>query len=157
MTFARLRLLLAALAFFGWMAWLAVTVWNKGTVQIVSTAQLTEATHIVVATVTTSEAGDALPKVTVTKVLRVPAGEQIPGEIEVTRLDKAVTPLAINDSRRIAAGEYVLPLVKSQLGYAIAGLPRSPGFEGAVLEQPIVYPWTDDVKIQLRKYGVLKE
>lgn len=157
MTFARIRLLVAALAFLGWMAWLAVTVWNKGTVQLVSTAQLTEATHVVVATVTTNDAGDAQPKVAVSKWLRSPVGEPTPGEIEVAGLHKAVTPLPINDSRRIGKGEFVLLLVKTPLGFAIAGLPRSPGFEGATPDQPVVYPWTEDVKIQLRKYGVLKE
>ncbi|QEL16168.1 hypothetical protein [Limnoglobus roseus] len=157
MTFARVKLALAALAFVAWLSWLAVTVWNKGTVQLVSTAQLTAATHLVVATVTTNDAGDAQPTVTVTKVLRAPAGEAVVGPIAVSKLDTAFTPLPVNDTRRIAAGEYLLPLIKTPAGYKIAGLPRSPGFEGADLDQPIVYPWTDDVKVQLRKYGILKE
>lgn len=157
MTFARLKLVLAALALVAWLAWLAVAVANKGTVQIVSTAQLTDASHVVVATVTADEAGNALPKVTITQVIRAPANDPIAGEIEIERLDKAVTPLPVNGSRRIAAGEYVLPLVKTPFGFRIAGLPRSPGFEGAILDQPIVYPWAEDVKIQLRKVGVLKD
>ena len=157
MTFARIRLLVAALAFVGWLSYLAVAVWNKGTVQIVSTAQLTDASHVVVATVTADDAGNALPKVTILKVICAPANDPIAGEIEVERLDKAVTPLPVNGSRRISAGEYVIPLVKTPFGFRIAGLPRSPGFEGAILDQPIVYPWAEDVKIQLRKVGVLKD
>ena len=62
MSFARVKLIVAASAFVGWLAWLSVAVANKGTVQLVSTAQLTEATHIVLATVTADETGAALPK-----------------------------------------------------------------------------------------------
>jgi Flp pilus assembly protein CpaB len=155
MSFARIRLIVAALAFVGWLAWLAVAVANKGTVQIVSTAQLTEATHVVVAEVKATDAGEPLTKAKVLKVIRGPA--DVPGEIDVERLDKAVTPLPVNDARRISAGEYVLPLVKTPFGWKVAGLPRSPGFEGASPDQPLVYPWTEDVRIQLRKLGVLKD
>ncbi len=157
MTFARVRLVLAAVAFVAWLSWLAVTVWNKGTVQLVSTAQLTAATHLVVATVTANDAGDAQPMVTITKVLRAPDGDPVAGSIKVDKLDTAVTPLPVNDSRRISAGEYLLPLVKTPAGFQIAGLPRSPGVEAVDLDQPIVYPWTEDVKIQLRKYGIATE
>lgn len=157
MTFARLKLVLAALAFVAWLAWLAVAVYYKGTVQIVSPAQLADATHLVVAEVKTNDAGEALTKVKVVKVIRAPANDPVGDEIEIDRLDKSVTPLPVNESRRIGAGEYVIPLVKSPFGFRIAGLPRSPGFEGTTLEQPIVYPWSDDVKAQLRTMGVLKD
>ena len=156
MTLARLRLFAAAAAFVGWLAWLAVAVAYKGTVQLVSTAQLTDATHVVVATVAATDTGDVVPKA---KVVRVLKGDGLTGgeELEVDRLDKAVTPWPVNDSRAIAAGEYVLPLVKTPFGFRVAGLPRSPGFEGARPDRPVVYPWTEDVKVQLRKYGVLKD
>lgn len=157
MTFARLKLILAAAALIAWLAWLALAVANKGTVQIVSPAQLAAATHLVVATVKANDTGEVLTKVTVTRILRGPADDPIAGEIDIERLDKAVTPLPVNDSRRIAAGEYVIPLMKTPIGYRIAGLPRSPGFEGHTPDQPLVYPWTDDVKAQLRKLGVMKE
>ena len=114
MTFARLKLVLAALALVAWLSWLAVAVANKGTVQIVSTAQLTDASHVVVATVTADDAGNALPKVSIIKVIRAPANDPIAGEIEIERLDKAVTPLPVNGSRRIAAGEY--PRCQTPLG-----------------------------------------
>jgi hypothetical protein len=157
MTFARLKLVAAALAFAAWLAWLAVAVANKGTVQIVSPGQLTDATHVVVVAVTANDSGDARTAATVVRVLRAPEHDPVSGEIEIDRLDKAVTPLPVNGSRRVAAGEHLVPLVKTPFGFRIAGLPRSPGFEGATYEQPVVYPWTDDVKAQLRAIGVLKD
>lgn len=157
MTFARIKLAIATLAFVSWMVWLGIAVANKGTVQIVSTAQLTDASHLVVVEVTTNESGDARTTAMITMVIRTPPNDPVSGTIEIDRLDKAVTPLPVNGSRRISAGEYLVPLVKTPLGFRIAGLPRSPGFEGAVLEQPIVYPWTDDVKKQLRRIGVLND
>ncbi len=157
MTLARIKLIVAALALIAWLTWLAIAVANKGTVQIISTAQLTDATHLIVATVTTNDSGDAELKVKVIKVIRAPDADPIGDEIEISRLDKAVTPLPINGSRRIAAGDYFIPLIKTPFGIKIAGLPRSPGFEGATLEQPIVYPWTPDVQTQLRSFGILKD
>ncbi len=157
MTFARLKLVAAVLAFAAWLAWLATAVAHKGTVQIVSPGQLTDATHLVVLAVTANDAGEVKTAATIVRVLRAPEHDPISGEIEVDRLDKAVTPLPVNGSRRVAAGEHLVPLVKTPFGFRIAGLPRSPGFEGATLEQPIVYPWTDDVKVQLRSIGVLKD
>lgn len=157
MTFARLRLIVATLAFVGWLVWLGIAVANKGTVQIVSPGQLTDATHVILATVTANPAGEIQTKVKVLRTLRGPATDPLDGEIDIDRLDKCVTPLPINGSRGIAPGDYVLPIVKTPFGFRIAGLPRSPGFEGAQLDRPIVYPWTDDVKTQLRRLGVLKE
>jgi hypothetical protein len=157
MTFARVKLVVAALAFAAWLAWLAVAVANKGTVQIVSPGQLTDATHLAVVAVTANDSGDVRTTASIVRVLRAPAHDPISGEIDIDRLDKAVTPLPVNGSRRVAAGEHFVPLVKTPFGFRIAGLPRSPGFEGATLEFPVVYPWTDDVKAQLRTLGILND
>jgi hypothetical protein len=154
MTFARLKLVAAALALAAWLAWLAVAVANKGTVQIVSPAQLTDATHIVLATVTANDAGEIRTKVKVIRTLRGPANDPVEDEIEVDRLDKAVTPLPVNGSRGIAPGDHAIALVRTPFGFRVAGLPRSPGFEGAQFDRPIVYPWTPDVKAQLKALGI---
>jgi hypothetical protein len=45
----------------------------------------------------------------------------------------------------------LLPLVALTNGsYRVAGLPRSPGYEAATPERPVIYPWTEDVQKQLR-------
>lgn len=156
MTFARIRLAIALAAFFGWMGWLAYAVSQKGTVQIVSKAQLLAADTLVVATVTTDASGRAVETVTVAKVLKHPAGQPAPtGLIRVLKLDVCVVPIAINGSRDVVAGEYFLPLVKDGENYRVAGLPRSPGLEARTLDRPIVYPWTPDVMTQLRTMQLL--
>src|SRR5205085_9785583 len=75
MTLARVRLVVAAAPFVGWLAWLGYAVSRKGTVQIVSRAQLTAATYLVVAEVATGEDGQPLPKARVIEVLRAPDGD----------------------------------------------------------------------------------
>jgi hypothetical protein len=45
--------------------------------------------------------------------------------------------------------------VKTERGtYRVAGLPASPGFPATYPERPRVYPWTPDVKAQLRAMGL---
>jgi hypothetical protein len=157
MTFARLRLVLAAALFVAWLGWLAVAVRQKGTVQLVSRAQLTAATHLVVAEVRSAPDGRPDPKVTVRQVLRGPANDAPAGDVEVANLPKAATPLPVNDTRTPAAGEYLLPLVKIGSGWRVAGLPPSPGYAGDPdPARPLIYPWADDVKAQLRAVGVLQ-
>lgn len=157
MSFARLRLGVALAAFVGWLAWLAVAVSYKGTVQVVSRAQLLAATHVVVAEVTTADDGRPDAEVTITEVLRAPADDKPAGKVRVSGLPKAATPLPVaGDSRTPPAGTYLLPLVRAGDGYAVAGLPASPGLDARTPDRPVVYPWTDDVKAQLRAQGVIQ-
>jgi len=155
MSFARIRLFIAVVLFFGWLAWLGFAVSQKGTVQIVSSAQLTAATHVVVGTVTLDASGRADPKVQVREILRSPDADKTEGTITIERVDKCVTPLPVNGSRDLAAGDYLFLLVKDGTTFRVAGLPRSPGIEATTPERPIAYPWTDGVKAQLRKWKLL--
>jgi hypothetical protein len=151
MSFARVRLVIAAVAFIGWLTWLGFAVMQRGTVPLVSRGQITGATYLVVAEVT--RGGDGLPAPTakVTEVLRgaIPAGE-----IEVLNLPSARAPGA-EDSPE--GGLYLLPLTGDGKTYRIAGLPRSPGYEPATPARPVIYPWeNDDVRKQLAGLGLRK-
>ena len=158
MTFARLRLVVMAVLFVGWLTWLGYAVARKGTVQPVSRAQLAAATYLVVADVRTGADGQPEPKAAVRQVLEAPAGAAPADEIEVERLPAAVTPLPVaGESRTPPAGEYLLPLVKTERGtYRIAGLPASPGYPASTPDRPRIYPWTAGVQTQLRTIGLLK-
>ena len=68
MSGARIRLIVAAALFLGWMVWLALAVADKGSVDPVSRAQLTEATILVTAEVTSVD-GKPASKVKVLKRL----------------------------------------------------------------------------------------
>src|SRR5438105_1295135 len=102
MSFAKLRLLVAFLLFAGWLGWLGYAVSQKGTVQIVSRAQLTAATDWVIAEVTLNADGTPSAKVMVKQVLK---GTPANGEIEVRNLASAATPLPVQgESRTPPAG-----------------------------------------------------
>ncbi|CAN5253801.1 hypothetical protein BH11PLA2_BH11PLA2_30490 [soil metagenome] len=151
MTFARVRLIVALALFLGWLAWLGWAVSQKGTVQIVSRAQLAAATHWVIVEVKAGEDGIPNSKVNVKQVV---FGDPITGEIEVKNLPSSATPVPVKgDSRTPPPGEYLVALVKITDGlYRIAGLPRSPGYEAQFPERAVIYPWTDDVKKQIESF-----
>jgi len=147
---ARIRLILAAAAFLGWLSWLAVAVAQKGKADIVSRAQLTEATMFVVADVTADEEGLPNVGVRVVKSLKAP----LPGNpevIEVLNIRKATVP----GKGFPGPGTYLIPVVmQGPTAFTIAGLPRSPGYEAAMPDRPAIYPWTDDTKKQLQALGI---
>jgi len=155
MTGARIRLVLAALAFVGWLSWLAVAVAQKDNLERVSRAQLTEAKLLVVAEVRTGPDGLPLNKVRIVQSLH-PNGPIAGTEIEIANLPAAALP----SKPFPGAGTYLLPLVPEELGsrFRIAGLPRSPGYERqANPERPNIYPWSADVKTQLKTLGYTVE
>lgn len=147
MSFARARLIVAAAAYLGWMAWLGYAVLGRGTVPLVSRAQITGASLLVVAELSSGQ--DNLPQPTA-KVVEVLRGEgPTAGEdVEVTNLPASKPP----DRQHFpGGGAYLLPLTPNGDGktYRVAGLPRSPGYEATTPERPVIYPWTDDVRKQV--------
>ncbi len=148
MSGARIRLLVAAALFLGWMIWLGLAVADKGSVDPVSRAQLTEATILVTAEVSSVE-GKPVSKVKVVK--RISATGPAEGtEIDVANLPQAVVP------RKGFPGDgvYLLALVpRDASGFSIAGLPRSPGYEPTNPPHPSIYPWNEATQTQLRALG----
>lgn len=150
MTFARLRLVFFAALFFGWLAWLGSAVLSRGAVTIVSRAQLTGATDLVVAEVKTAPDGLPDPAAAVVETLR---GKLPAGPVEVTNLPAAQPP---GGDGFPGADKYLLALVPNGDGktYRVSGLPRSPGYEPATPERPVIYRWTDDLRKQLAALGI---
>jgi len=145
MTFARIRLAVAALAFVGWLGWLALAVRQKDAPDKVSRAQLTAAETILVADVAAGSDGLPLPKVVVVRSISG-TGPKVGEEITVANLPSAVVP----GKGFLGAGQYLLPLTGEVGVYRIAGLPRSPGYEEqADPTTPRIYPWTPEVQAQL--------
>lgn len=153
MKVARLRLILAAVLFLAWLGWLAAAVLQKDAVDVLSRAQLTEATVLVVAEVAADGEGLPDPKVTVVKTLKGTL-EGDGKSIEVLNLRKAALP----GKGFPAASTYLIPLTFDKvMGYSVAGLPRSPGYEAANPERPPIYPWNDNTRKQLAKLGIASE
>jgi hypothetical protein len=156
MSRARLLLVLALAAFVGWLGWLGYAVYAARYAPdrsaVLSRAQLTAATHLVVARVEVAE--DGLPSPTV-KVVEVIKGANVAkgDTVEVLNLPAAKPP---GPGGFPGPGEYLLPLERAgQSGpFRVAGLPRSPGYEPTTIDRPPIYPWDDATRDQLRGLGV---
>jgi len=142
----RILLIAATVVFVGWLAWLAVAMAQKGKSPVVSRAQLTASTHLIVVDVQVGD--DGLPK-PLAKVIRVVRGEGVEKDsvIEVINLPSAMPPGA---SGFPGPGEYLLPVVGDGKTFRIAGMPRSPGYEPTSPVRPTIYHWGPDTEAQLR-------
>jgi hypothetical protein len=132
----RVRLIIAAAIFLGWIAWLSFAALTKSHAPIVSHVQSAVATAAVVA-----ELNDVGPKAVVVRKLwgDAPTG----GDIEVANLP---------DVRGFTGpGQYLLYLYAPRGPWLVVGQQRSPGNELAGAGQPIIYPWTDDVQKQAER------
>jgi hypothetical protein len=143
MGFAKARLLVAVLALFAWVGYVAYQALAYGRFPVVSHSQLLVSTVDVVADVTADDDGRPVPKVHVTEV-HWPAGRKdLAGQdVTVTNIQDTV------GSGFQGPGRYVLPLVGGEGGiYRVAGLPRSPGFDGKSVF--FIYPDTPLTRKQL--------
>lgn len=150
MTWPRVRLAIAVAAFVAWIGWLAIAVFSNGKVPVVSRAQLTAATCLVVADIALDD--QTLPKDSIT-VSAVVSGDGAKAGDQIT---------VHNLSKSIAAGRYatplpgphLIPLAKAADGsWKVAGLPPSPGYQIMDPDRPLVYPWNEDVKKQMKALG----
>jgi hypothetical protein len=153
MNFARVKLIIALVAFLGWLSYLGYAVWyntfHKPT--ILSRAQLSEAVVLVTAEVTTDAEGLARQRVKVAQRLSKD-GPTTGEEITIENLPSAQPP----GLPFPGAGVYLLPLVPQgaeRTSFRLAGLPRSPGYPAAQFVRPVLYPWSEAVQIQLRNLG----
>jgi hypothetical protein len=127
MTAARMRLLIAALLFFGWLGWLAyLAVSAAMTPRIVlSRPQFLVSNFDVIAQV--NELPADKNKAAPVKVVEV----YWPPEQKKALEGKTIDVKGLAECRRdwIGPGKYILPLVHSEKeGYMIAAVPHSPGF-----------------------------
>jgi hypothetical protein len=156
MTRARAFLLVTAVLFVAWLAWLGYAVYiarfSPDPPVVVSRAQLTAATHLVVADVAIDSQGYPAPGPRVVEVLKGD-GPAVGSAITVHRLGSAKPP---GPGPFPGPGQYLLPLVGDGSTFSIAGLPRSPGYEPGSVERPAVYRWTEDTRAQLRGLGLVR-
>jgi hypothetical protein len=148
-TSGRLRLLLASLAFAGWLSWLGVTALTKSRAPIISRAQASVATVPVRARVTTA-LNDTRPAPLVSVVEQLtPAGPPAGASIHIRNL-----PLCTGYT---GDGEYLLLLIRDADApsdkhpeYFLEGYPRSPGSRESAGSIAPIYPWTEKTDPELR-------
>jgi hypothetical protein len=142
MSRARLRLILAAVLFSGWLGWLAFLAFTSGTIPgppgvrkppvILSRPQFLESTLDVVARVEETD-GQPDPHVKVLQVLWPKAREDQAGKV------LTVTNLGASKGWS-GPGEYLLPLEASDpKTYQVAMIPRYPGLDPRE-QRPHIYP-----------------
>ena len=133
----RWRLILAALAFAGWVAYLGYAAAAKSRAPIVSHIQASAAQAAVVADV----AGPDEP-VEVKEQGKL-WGDGPGGKVEVANLA---------DARGFAGpGKYLLYLERRHNSWLVVGQQRSPGTDLTGVGKPLIYPWSDDVRKQEEK------
>jgi hypothetical protein len=126
MTVARVRLLIAAILFFGWLCWLGYLAFTQTNPVVLSRSQAMAADRFVVGEVTTDPAtGSWSRTVTVVQDLR-PVGAPLSGTIEVRNLEQADVTGGENRFRN--KGHYLLMLTPIPgAGEKTFDLTRPPG------------------------------
>ncbi|HUR54887.1 MAG TPA: hypothetical protein VMZ71_12195 [Gemmataceae bacterium] len=139
MKIQKLRLIVAALLFFGWLGYLGYAALSKSRGPIVSRAQAAGAQVAVVATLS----GDDAPKTaTVTEPLSANA-PPVGTALDVVNLD--------NVAGWAGQGEYLLLLEKQGDRFRVVGQQRSPGYDIGGVGKSHIYRWSDDVRAQAKK------
>lgn len=144
--YPRARVIVAAVLFFGWLAFLVYLVTRTGEMIVVSRPQILVSEVVVLAQVR-DQAGQAGSAVAVKEVVsfKHPKDAMLAGaEIDVADLPKVGSPYGYT-----GPGAYVLPLVHAGDGYRLTPLPTVPGFVPTPGEVRI-YRATADTLAQVR-------
>lgn len=151
----RWRLILAAAAFLGWLAYLGYAAAVKSHDPIVSRAQAAAAKYQIVAEVKAGADGKAAAQVA--KVVEPLLTEGAPAagtDIFVSNLPEA---------KFDGEGRYLLLVIPDPTirfartdgpplpTFAVVGQQRSPGTDLTNVGPPLIYPWTEDVRKQAEK------
>jgi hypothetical protein len=141
MRFAKARLIVAVLALFAWIGYIAYQALAFGRFPVVSHAQLLVSTLDIIADVGTAADGPPAPTVRVVEVHWPPGKRELAG--------KDLTVLNLGSATGFQGpGRYIIPLTGGKDGvYEVAGLPRSPGFDRA--NTLFIYPDTPITRAQL--------
>ena len=141
MRFAKVRLVVALLALFAWVGYIAYQALAYGRFPAVSHAQLLIATTVVSADVRADDEGKPVPTVHVVEELRPEGRADLVGQ------DLTVANLGATTGFR-GPGRYVVPLIGGEHGgYRVAGQPRSPGSHNDA--KLFIYPDTPLTRQQL--------
>jgi hypothetical protein len=148
MRFAKARLVMALLALFAWLGYIAYQTIpyyqakTYGRFPVISHSQLLVSNLVVVAELKADANGKPEPSVHVEEVPWPPGKKGLAGK------DLTVPNLVAAEGFN-GAGRYIVPLVAERDGrYYVAGLPRSPGVEHSAF---LIYPDTPLTREELEK------
>lgn len=150
----RIRLVVAAVLFFGWIAWLSYAAVSKSRGPVVSRAQAAATTHPVIAELKDGTEGQPSQFVVVVEALSA-NGPAAGSELFVTNLPAA--------SGYAGPGQYLLMLAPDPVvvaartdgptltPYLVVGQQRSPAYEMGGVGPPMIYANSRDVHAQAAK------
>ena len=142
MSFAKIRLFLAALMFVGWIGYLAYLALNFAHPVVVSRSQWMAAEFPVIAEIEVDASGKANPAATLVESLR--KGE-LPAKLNVSNLADLEYP----EKRPPHSGRHLLLLMRTEgNSFKVVPTPPSPGDHGGKF---YIYPWTPEVEKQAVK------
>jgi len=146
MTGARVRLIVAAALFVGWLGYLAYLALGQKPPVVVSRSQMLMASHIVKADLTFDEAGKPQPNV---RVLESLGTQLVPAEpLLVDNLPEALLP---GNKPPRSAGTYLL-LLESPIPGRFRVASASNGQNTDPTSRPaVIYPWSAEVERQARQ------
>lgn len=150
----RVRLVLAAVLFLGWMTWLGYAALVKSRGPVISTAQAAATAFPVVAELSAGPDGKPVAAVKVVESLKQ-GWPAVGTELHVVNLAEAHGFDGPGQYLLLLAAEPGgLPAAKDAGGRSsvvVVGHQRSPGYDLAGTGKPTIYPWTHDVKVQAAK------
>jgi hypothetical protein len=133
----RWRLILAAVAFIGWLTYLGYAALTKNRGPVISRAQVAAARYDVVAEVNGGPDGKPEKQVTVIETFSKD-GPAKGSKIDVENLPRA--------SGFTGPGQYLLFLTEPP--FTVVGQQRSPGNDLSGVGPPLIYRWSDEVRKQ---------
>jgi hypothetical protein len=142
MSKAKIRFVVTAGVFAAWMGYLCYLALIRPTPTVLSRAQFTGVSVIVVADVR-FEDGKPIKKIQIRETLK---GEKLPAEAEISNWDRAILS---NNKPFTESGPYLLALEPSGDGFRLAYGAPSPGYERPPMVS-VVYPWRDETEKQIR-------
>ena len=150
----RIRLVLAALLFFGWLSWLGYSALAKNRGPIVSRVQAAAAAHAVVGEVTVGADGKPAQEVKIVENF-AEGGPAAGSEIylvngaEAKGFDGPGQYLLLLSANSTARG---IPINGKEVAlYSLVGLQRSPGYKLAGTGSPTIYKLTPEIRTQAEK------
>ena len=151
---AKLRLIVAAALFLGWLSWLGYSALVKNRGPVVSRVQAAAAAHAVVGELTAGADGKPAPEVKIVESF-TEGGPAAGSEIYVVNgaeakgFDGPGQYLLLLSANSTARG---IPINGKEVAlYSLVGLQRSPGYELAGTGNPTIYKLTPEVRTQAEK------
>ena len=147
MSGAKVRLIVAAILFFGWIGWLGYLAINFSRPVVVSRSQMMLATQIIRVKITIENGVPTQCESQLLLGINAQNDRQIPSDtVPVEDIKDALLP---NQKPLTESGTYLVPVRQIAQSYRVVSPPNSPEREG-MRNRPIVYPDRPDVEARMR-------